>query len=138
MIDKQPTPFERLRRVTAERARTEPAAARRRHGDFSSRSLLRALRKKLKTSFVGALARFEGHFGHLWGHGLHESECDADQLAWRAVWEECRVAVLDNGNQQVRAVESEVLQYEVSWNRHHLNLPVQNQNQNENETEEEQ
>jgi hypothetical protein len=57
--------------------------------------------------FIGALARFEEFFGAAWGpRPARAEECTPDQLAWREVWERCRTEVLNNGNNQNRAVEA--------------------------------
>jgi len=73
---------------------------------------------KVRTAFIGALSSFEQNFGELWGHRLPESELTDEQLEWKQLWEECRTAVLNNGNHQIRAVENEMGQYLISWNRH--------------------
>ncbi len=95
-----------------------------RHHEASNGRLLKILKKKISTSFIGALARFEAHFGEVWGHGLDQSECTPGQLAWRKVWEEARTEVLNNGNAQSRAVESEMGQYTVAWDGYRTVLPV--------------
>lgn len=115
---------ERFRQVVENRTKNEGAASRQRRLDESRRSLIRVLRKKLTTSFIGAIVQFEKSFGHLWGIGRDASACTENQLKWRSVWDACRNEVLNNGNHQVRAVESEVEQYDILWNRHQITLPV--------------
>ncbi len=90
----------------------------------SSKRLSDCLRKKLNTAFVGAISKFEKHMGHLWGHGKRVSDCSPDELRMRDVWSVCRTDILNNGNNQIRAVQSELKQYDVCWNRHHLDLTV--------------
>jgi hypothetical protein len=80
--------------------------------------LARILAKKLNTSFIGAISRFEQFFGHLWGHGQSEADCTPEQLMTRETWEKCRREILDNGNQQKRAVAQELQMYDVTWNRY--------------------
>lgn len=63
---------------------------------------------KLKTSFIGAIARFEEFFGELWGHGKHFSELSEKQKEFRKIWEDCRNSILTNGNNQIRGIESEL------------------------------
>jgi len=87
----------------------------RRYGDGSRRRLQKILEKKLTTSFIGALARFEALFGSLWGHGKDESELTENELAWRDLWVEARTEVLNNGNNQIRAIQQELQQYECWW-----------------------
>lgn len=114
---------EQLARVYAGR-KSEAAGSAARYRDASRQRLRRIMVRKTTTSFIGAVAAFEKHFGHLWGHGKHLSLLSADEAAWRMLWEACRNDVLNNGNNQVRAVESEVAQYEVTWNRHSVTIPA--------------
>lgn len=72
------------------------------------RDALRGVERRFQTAFIGALSRFEGHFGWLWGHGLAEAELSEDQLAWREVWSRCRTEVLTNGNNQLRSALAEL------------------------------
>lgn len=113
----------KLGRVCRHR-REEGEAQADRFRDASRRRLLRILQKKLRTSFIGALAKFETHFGRLWGHGLDESECTPEQLAWREVWEQARTEVLNNGNGQLRAVEAELPLYTVVWDGYQAVMPA--------------
>jgi hypothetical protein len=116
---------DRLRRVVHSRTTTEAAARESGFLEASKQRLLTILKKKLTTGFIGAIARFEEHIGReLWGHGKPESECTKEQLAWRAVWDDCRTEVLNNGNSQIRAIESEMGQYDVKWQRYRNVLPV--------------
>jgi hypothetical protein len=88
-----------------------------RRTETSKTRLLGITKTKLKTSFVGALAKFETYFGSLWGHGKPRTECTETQLHNREVWDQCRTEVLNNGNSQIRAMESELDQYTISWDR---------------------
>lgn len=117
-------PEARLRRVTRDRTLAETVAADRRFAEDSRRQLLAVVKKKVTTSFIGALSRIEQRFGHLWGHGKGESQCTPDEWTWRLVWEALRQDVLTNGNNQVRAVEKEFDQYEVRWHRFQTTLPA--------------
>ncbi len=90
----------------------------------SKEQLFTQIKKKLETSFIGALSHMENNFGSLWGHGLLEHELTEEQKEFRQMWEVCRSAILDNGNNQVRALQNELKQYTVYWDRYKLNLPV--------------
>ncbi len=92
--------------------------------DVSKNQLHNQIKKKLETSFIGALSQVEMNFGDLWGHGLSEDELTSEQLAYRELWDICRSAILDNGNNQVRAIQNELKQYTVRWDRYKLNLPT--------------
>lgn len=85
------------------------------------------IKTKLNTAFIGAISRFEAHFGYLWGHGKKEHECTPSELEFRRLWESCRTEVLTNGNNQIRALKSEIGQYDILWNRHHIDLKVSGQ-----------
>ncbi len=85
--------------------------------DSKSR-LFKITSTKIRTSFIGALSAFEQNFGELWGHRLPDSELTEEQLRWKEIWEMCRTSILNNGNHQIRAVENEMSQYLISWNRH--------------------
>lgn len=106
--------------------RVEAEAAKKRYNESSQKRLLRILEKKLQTSFIGALSQFEQFFGHLWGHRRDESELTPEQLEMRDKWNQARTFILNNGNNQIRAIQSELSQYTVSWNRFHydMTLPV--------------
>jgi len=72
--------------------------------------LLRCTKKRFDTSLIGALSRFEEFFGHLWGHGKDHSDRTELQKQWFEIWSECRAAILDNGNNQMRNLEKEITQ----------------------------
>ena len=65
-----------------------------------------------------ALAAFEERFGELWGHGLRDEDLDEEQREWKELWMEARARILDNGNSNLRAAQSEISQYTLSWNRY--------------------
>jgi hypothetical protein len=65
--------------------------------------------KRLETTMIGALARFENVFGYLWGHHknidepLSESEIHFDNM-----WQDVRNNILNHGNQQIRAITDDI------------------------------
>ena len=95
-----------------------------RYLEASRKRLASIVEKKIRTSFIGALAAFEEVFGDLWGAGLDESELTPDQKRLRDLWEDARTRVLNNGNTQLRAAINEISNHVVSWNRHYLELKV--------------
>lgn len=99
--------------VTKSRA-VDAIASAERHNAATRQRLAKIIKKKTTTSFIGALARFEDYFGWLWGIG-GDSRLTSDQEQFRADWDECRQSILNNGNDQIRALESELQLYEVSW-----------------------
>lgn len=64
--------------------------------------------KKLRTSFIHALAEMEQTFGYIWGHGLDETELNAEQAQARRQWDQMRTRILDCGNLQIRGLQAEV------------------------------
>lgn len=90
----------------------------------SKNRLFKITSTKIRTAFIGALSAFEQNFGHLWGHRLQDSELTDEQLEYKEIWELCRTSILNNGNHQIRAVENEMSQYAISWNRHQTFLKI--------------
>ena len=94
------------------------SASDKRYKDNSKKRLLASLKKKFDTTIIGALAAFEERFGELWGHGLRDEDLDEEQREWKELWMEARARILDNGNSNLRAAQSEISQYTLSWNRY--------------------
>lgn len=80
--------------------------------------LLLILRKKLSRIFIGDIQLIEHYLGELWGHGKPAEERTPEELWWFRKWQRLRTEILDNGNFQLRSVESEVLLHKVNWQRH--------------------
>lgn len=96
-----------------------------RYLEASRRRLGEILEKKLRTTFIGAISAIEeSAFGRLWGHGLRPEERTADQQKWYDVWQQVRTKILNNGNNQLRAVHNELSLYQVEWLRYRTVLPV--------------
>ena len=96
----------------------------RRYKDDSKQKLKANAEKKLKTSLIGSLDSYEKNFGHLWGHGRDVRDLTQSEKLWRDLWEKVRKEILDRGNNQLRALKSEIDEYEIEWNRYQMNLPV--------------
>jgi hypothetical protein len=90
----------------------------------SKRRLESIVQKKAQTIMIGALARFEERFGTLWGHGKPEGELTPEERVWRELWDVARTEVLNNGNNQIRAVKEELGRYSVNYEGYHLKMPV--------------
>jgi hypothetical protein len=106
--------------AAADAANRTEEEAQRNHERNSRARLHRVMTTKMRTSFIGALSAVEQSFGELW-----RSSKDVNSDRWRQVWETCRGLILNNGNTQLRAVESELLQYTVGWNRCQKTLVVE-------------
>ncbi len=94
-----------------------------RYLDESKKRLAKIVETKLKTAFIGALSHFEEEFGFLWGHE-QQGDLTEEQEFMREIWERTRTAVLNNGNNQIRAVKSEVANHSIEWQRYRMELPV--------------
>lgn len=99
----------------------------------SKTRLERIILTKLKTSFIGAISAVENRMGHLWGIDRETFELTDNQKKWNAVWEELRKTILNNGNNQIRAIQNELCQYSVKWNRYKYDLNVQEMNGRNND-----
>jgi hypothetical protein len=96
------------------------------------RRLDKIITTKIRTSFVGAIAKFEESFGFLWGHGKQEDELTEEERTMRELWDQTRTAVLNNGNNQLRGAQNEIQLHVVSWNRHQLEFGVKPKEENGN------
>ncbi len=88
------------------------------YDEYSKKRLLNNLQKKFNTTIIGSLAVFEEEFGELWGHGLPYDELDEEQIEFRRIWKDARTRILDMGNSNLRASQSEIAQYTLHWNRY--------------------
>jgi hypothetical protein len=95
-----------------------------RYKELSRQRLDKIVSTKMKTAFIGALAAFEESFGFLWGKDKNESELTQSEKEMSELWEQTRTKVLNNGNTQLRAAQTEISNHIISWNRYHLDLPV--------------
>lgn len=90
-----------------------------------SKSMLKKhVETKFKTTMIGALSKFEELFGSLWGHGLREEELSEQQLQFRDSWQLARTEILNNGNNQLRAAQSEIDQYTIRFNKNEYNFII--------------
>jgi len=78
--------------------------------------LSKILKKKIQTTMIGALSSIEEHFGF-----LLEGE---DKAAMQELYQKIRSEILDKGNNQARNIDAELSQYEVSWLRYQMDIPV--------------
>jgi len=99
------------------------------YNDISKKRLLNNIKKKFDTTIIGSLAVFEGEFGYLWGHGLPFRELTDSQKEFRNLWQEARTRILDAGNSNLRAAQSEIAQYTLSWNRYVMNFKPVNKDE---------
>ena len=91
---------------------------------YSKKQLLDNIQKKFTTTMIGALDVFEKMFGHLWGHGKHESDLTQSEKEYRHEWEEARAAILNNGNNQARGAMDEISQHSVKKEKYRMDFVV--------------
>lgn len=89
----------------------------------SKTRLKKEMKKRVQTTMIGSLSSIEKYFGFLWGEGA-DNELTKDQLRMRDIFEEMRTEILDKGNAQIRSADLEVENYDVTWNKYHINLPI--------------
>lgn len=64
--------------------------------------------KRLQTTMIGAISKFEDNFGHLWGHDIeNEEDLTPAQLEYSDLWERTRNQVLNQGNAQIRNLKDD-------------------------------
>lgn len=65
--------------------------------------------KRLETTMIGCLARFEGAFGDLWGYNQdYDKPLTANQEKFQDTWEYARTSILNHGNNQIRAMMEDI------------------------------
>jgi hypothetical protein len=104
--------------------RADLPAAQARYQEASQKRLRKIIQTKMRTTFVGDVARVEQHLGALWGHGLVEAQLTPSQRTWRQLWLQLRNDILTNGNNQLRALEKELAQYVIEWHAYQNRFPV--------------
>ena len=57
--------------------------------------------KAIKTTMIGSLSIIEKELGFLWNHGSYD-ELTVEEEQMKDMYEKMRVAILDNGNEQIR------------------------------------
>ncbi len=91
--------------------------------EVSKDALFKSCKKKIQTTMIGALDVVEKRFGFLWAfEGSDELSDEQKQL--KDIYDEARADILDKGNTQIRNLESEFSNYEVTKKRFSINLPV--------------
>jgi|TARA_R100000008_G_C3547163_1_gene148219 hypothetical protein len=97
-----------------------------RYTESSKERLSKISKKKIQTTMIGALSSIEAHFGFLWGQD-ESDELSPEQEHMKEIYDQVRSEILDRGNNQVRNLEAELNQYDIKWNRYHLQIPIVSQ-----------
>lgn len=109
--------YNKMRELNEQR-KGELAIKSKKYDESSKKHLGSIIETKLRTSFIAPLHFFEQAFGHLWGHGKKDSELTVQELNFKNMWINVRTEILNNGNNQIRAIFNELVQYTVTWNRY--------------------
>lgn len=92
--------------------------------DASRERLKTACLKKIDTTMIGALDAIEKELSELIG------DCsNADQIMLKEAFLRARSKILDNGNNQKRAISDEIRHYIVDWQMYTVTLPVKPKNE---------
>ena len=87
----------------------------------SKERLSKILKKRVETTMIGALSSIEEHFSFLWDS---DGDLSEQQQAMYDTYQQVRSEILDKGNTQARNVDAELNQYEVTWLKYQVNIPV--------------
>ena len=90
----------------------------------SLKRLSKIVATKIKTTFIGSISAMEEKFGFLWGHGKPEHELTPQERELFILWNSCRTEILNNGNNQLRSIQSELESHTVFWNRYHVEFSI--------------
>jgi hypothetical protein len=105
-----------------ETRKVETEEAKQRYNELSNKQLSDIFQKKIRTSFIGAISQFEETFGHLWGHNKDKTERTPQEKEFFDKWMLARTNILNNGNNQIRAMLNELPQYTITWNRYKTSM----------------
>lgn len=95
-----------------------------RQKDLSRDKLFKAAKKKIQTTMIGALSTLEESFGFLWGIGLSEEDRSEEHRKIQELYEEARAKILDRGNTQIRNLETEFVNYDITRKKYLISLPM--------------
>jgi transcription termination factor Rho len=97
-----------------------------RYQEQSRKRLDNIISKKIKTTFIGAIAAFEEEFGFLWG--ANKSERTEEEQEMYDLWQQARTRILNHGNAQLRGAQNEIANHQISWNRYTTFFQVKGNN----------
>jgi hypothetical protein len=123
--------YERLFNLNRNRQLNDAKEKNERKSALSKRKFQEILQKKFQTTFIGAISQIELEFGFLWGNNKNIEDCTPTEKEWFERWQRLRTRILDNGNNQLRAVENELEQYAMTFNGYQYNcIPKQEESSN--------
>jgi hypothetical protein len=104
--------------------------------EISKDTLFRSSKKKIQTTMIGALSTLEEGFGFLWGFNadsVGDEDLSPEQQHLKDIYDDARAKILDRGNTQIRNLEADFAQYDITQTRHNYNIPVKTENSLEGE-----
>ena len=107
-----------------------------RYKDISRDKLFKASKKKIQTTMIGSLSTIEEQFGFLWGFDIPESERTVEQKKIHEIYEDTRAKILDRGNTQIRNLETEFINYDITRKKHFISLPMAQEKGDNNDGQE--
>lgn len=108
-------------RLLANQRRLDDVVKKDVYKDVSKKRLLRILKKKFETTFIGAVNQVEELFGFLWGRNAPMGTSLTDeQKKYLTLWNALRNRILNIGNNQLRAMEKELETHDITWNRYRI------------------
>jgi hypothetical protein len=90
--------------------------------ELSKDKLFGVAKKKVQTTMIGSISSIETHFAFLWD----VENPTMEQVQLKNIFEEVRSEILDRGNTQIRNLENEFGNYEITWKKYTMNLPFIN------------
>lgn len=105
------------------RSRAEKAEAESDYKNSSKERFKKIATQKMRTIMIGSLDAIEKGLGFLWGHDENKVLSEEEEEL-KKIFEQVRHDILNLGNNQIRNVEKELEQYDVTWNRYHITMPV--------------
>jgi len=94
-----------------------------RRKEVSKDALFKSCKKKVQTTMIGALDAIEKQLGFLWGFDGQDVLTE-EQKQLKEIYDEVRANILDRGNTQIRNLEAEFANYDVSRKMYQINIPV--------------
>lgn len=71
--------------------------------------IISLITKRLETTMIGCLARFESTFGNLWGYNQdYDQPLTPSQEKFYDSWEYTRTSILNHGNNQIRSAMEDI------------------------------
>lgn len=81
----------------------------------SRERLGKILETKIKTTFISALSAIEKELGQLWGNKRKIEDMSPDEVFYWDKFQKLRNLILNNGNNQIRAMHAELALHDVTW-----------------------